>query len=290
MGKAAVLLLLPQLALSLRPAGWLSHPCSRSSSSTPLRSTTRRAAAQSALFAAAAAATSLQLPARAHASIEPGLSLDDLPSKAVQAYRQYWPAMQLAGDFYVFELKELTFSPGNWDQIGAITETTSIGSAASVSKLEREFLTPMRILALSFPPDAGGEEMQAALDAFQQAMFRLSVQARKGQTTGNVAMPSDSEIKEVEKSWEAGRVQINAFYDALNMATATDRLVKIPERGVGYPRSKKLYTQLMKDAALCRNRGGEALAGIWGQLMVYGTVPGVNPCGNVNIQNYFDQQ
>ena len=118
MGKAAVLLLLPQLALSLRPAGWLSHPCSRSSSSTPLRSTTRRAAAQSALFAAAAAATSLQLPARAHASIEPGLSLDDLPSKAVQAYRQYWPAMQLAGDFYVFELKELTFSPGNWDQIG----------------------------------------------------------------------------------------------------------------------------------------------------------------------------
>lgn len=117
MGKAAVLLLLPQLALSLRPAGGLSHPRS-DSSSTPLRSTTRRAAAQSALFAAAAAATSLQLPARAHASIEPGLSLDDLPSKAVQAYRQYWPAMQLAGDFYVFELKELTFSPGNWDQIG----------------------------------------------------------------------------------------------------------------------------------------------------------------------------
>ena len=51
-----------------------------------------------------------------------------------------------------------------------------------------------------------------------------------------------------------------------------------------------LFTQLMKDAALCRNRGGEALAGIWGQLMVYGTVPGVNPCGNVNMQNYFDQQ
>ena len=54
--------------------------------------------------------------------------------------------------------------------------------------------------------------------------------------------------------------------------------------------SAMLFTQLMKDAALCRNRGGEALAGIWGQLMVYGTVPGVNPCGNVNLQNYFDQQ
>lgn len=34
----------------------------------------------------------------------------------------------------------------------------------------------------------------------------------------------------------------------------------------------------------------QALAGLWGQLMVYGTVPGVNPCGNVNLQNYFSQQ
>jgi len=45
----------------------------------------------------------------------------------------------------------------------------------------------------------------------------------------------------------------------------------------------------MKDAALCRNRGGEQLAGIWGQLMVYGTVPGVNPCGSVNMASYFQQ-
>ena len=55
-----------------------------------------------------------------------------------------------------------------------------------------------------------------------------------------------------------------------------------------YPRSKALYTQLLKDAALCRNRGGEALAGLWGQLMVYGTVPGVNPCGNA-AQLYYSQ-
>ena len=53
--------------------------------------------------------------------------------------------------------------------------------------------------------------------------------------------------------------------------------------------SQTLYTQLMKDAALCRNRGGEQLAGIWGQLMVYGTVPGVNPCGSVNMASYFQQ-
>lgn len=101
-----------------------------------------------------------------------GLTLEDLPPKAQQAYNQYWPAMQLAGDFYVFELRELVGYPGRWDQIGALTETTNIGSAASVSKLDREFLTPMRILALAFPPDAGGEDMQQALNAFQTAMFK----------------------------------------------------------------------------------------------------------------------
>jgi len=75
----------------------------------------------------------------------------------------------------------------------------------------------------------------------------------------------------------------------MNEATGTKRLVTIPVNGVNYPRSKKLWTQLQKDSALCRNRGGEALAGLWGNLMVYGTVPGVNPCGNVNLANYFEQ-
>ncbi|KAL1525299.1 hypothetical protein AB1Y20_020161 [Prymnesium parvum] len=225
-------------------------------------------------------------PARA---IEEGLTLEDLPPKAQQAYNQYWPAIQLAGDFYVFELRELIGYPGRWDQIGALTETTNIGSAASVSKLDREFLTPMRILALSFPPDAGGEEMQEALTDFQAAMFRMSRQARTGQTTGNLADPSKKDIAALEMTWNAGASALNRFFEALNTATSTKRLVTIPANGVNYPRSKKLYTQLQKDAALCRNRGGEQLAGIWGNLMVYGTVPGVNPCGNVNLQNYFMQ-
>ena len=56
---------------------------------------------------------------------------------------------------------------------------------------------------------------------------------------------------------------------------------------LSYARSKERYTQLLKDTALCRNRGGEQLAGLWGNLMVYGTVPGVNPCGDINLANYF---
>ena len=111
--------------------------------------------------------------------------------------------------------------------------------------------------------------------------------------------------------WESGRRALNQFSEALNTATGTQRIAMIPvppshtpetalcaasevracvcsqEGGIGYPRSKERYVQLNKDAALCRARGGEALAGVWGQLMVYGTVPGVNPCGNVNLGNYF---
>jgi len=222
-------------------------------------------------------------------AMEEGLTIDDLPPKAQQAYKQYWPAMQLAGDFYVFELRELVGFPGRWDQIGTLTETTSIGSAVSVSKLDREFLTPMRILSLSFPPDAGGDEMQKALNDFQSAMFRMSRQARMGQTTGNLANPDKKEIAALEGTWNAGASALNGFYTAMNEATGTKRLVTIPVNGVNYPRSKKLWTQLQKDSALCRNRGGEALAGLWGNLMVYGTVPGVNPCGNVNLANYFEQ-
>lgn len=146
----------------------------------------------------------------------------------------------------------------------------------------------MKILALAFPPDLGGEDMQSALDKFQQSMFQLSRQARRGATTGNVAGPSAKDVAEVYTTWEAGRQALNSFFFALNESTGTQRLVTIPAAGdeKAYPRSKLLYTQLLKDAAICRNRGGEALAGFWGGLMVYGTVPGVNPCGNTALAYY----
>ena len=278
--RVALLLSIATSASALQPAAPGARVCAKAANAPVL---SRRAAT---LGAAAALFASNALPAQA---IEEGLTLEDLPRKTQEAYNQYWPAMQLAGDFYVFELRELVGYPGRWDQIGALTESTNIGSAASVSRLDREFLTPMRILSLAFPPDAGGEEMQDALNLFQTAMFKMSRQARIGQTTGNLADPDKKDIKAMEDTWNAGASALNKFYIAMNTATSTNRLVTIPVNGVNYPRSKKLYTQLQKDSALCRNRGGEALAGIWGNLMVYGTVPGVNPCGNVNLQTYFMQ-
>lgn len=139
----------------------------------------------------------------------------------------------------------------------------------------------MRIMALAFPPDLGGDEMQSALDEFMKSMFQLS--RFRSSPAGTATPPADPAIK----LWEAGRGSMNSFYTALNTATQSSRLVSIPAMGVGYPRSKKLYTQLKKDAAMCQNRGGEALAGIWGQLMVYGTAS--NPCGTVSLATYFSQ-
>jgi len=214
--------------------------------------------------------------------------LDEIPPKAKQAYLQYLPQLQLDADYYFFELGPMLAEPGRWDRIVSLTETGTAGAATSVSRLEREFVTPMKILALSFPPDLGGEEMQDALNKFQKNMFVLASLARKGATTGNVAAPSSKEVAEVYATYEAGRVQINSFFTALNEGTGTARLVTIPPKGQekSYPRSKQLYTQLLKDAAICRNRGGEALAGLWGGLMVYGTVPGVSPCGNTAVAYY----
>ena len=63
----------------------------------------------------------------------------------------------------------------------------------------------------------------------------MSRQARLGQTTGNLADPSKKDIAQLEATWNAGAVAINAFYDALNTATSTKRLVKIPVRRVEPP-------------------------------------------------------
>ena len=48
-------------------------------------------------------------------------------------------------------------NPARWDLVNAYMESKSIGSAQSPSRLEREFIQPMRVLSLAFPPDLGGD-------------------------------------------------------------------------------------------------------------------------------------
>eukprot|EP00316_Scyphosphaera_apsteinii_P005486 CAMPEP_0119336498 /NCGR_PEP_ID=MMETSP1333-20130426/91972_1 /TAXON_ID=418940 /ORGANISM="Scyphosphaera apsteinii, Strain RCC1455" /LENGTH=267 /DNA_ID=CAMNT_0007347313 /DNA_START=13 /DNA_END=813 /DNA_ORIENTATION=- len=210
-------------------------------------------------------------------------ALESLPPNSALAFKRNWPAIQLGADFYVFELRSRVADPQRWDLVGSFVGT---GGDTASSRLEREFLSPMTVLSLAFPPDAGGDSMASSLQVFRRAMGQLGKAA--GSAPGPTAGPTSGEVAVAMGFWEDGRLALNDFYTALNEATGTERLVTIPVGGESYPRSKERYVQLIKDAALCRNRGGEALAGIWGQLMVYGTVPGVNPCGNVNLGNYFN--
>lgn len=265
-------------ALTLSAAVAALQPPTAAAPKPPHIAQSRRALLQS---GCAAAFGGLPLPA--FASFEGGGSLDDLPPQTKKAYEQYWPAMQLAADYFVFELRDQIKNPQSWDAIGATMVSKSIGSAQSPSKLETNIVNPMRILTLAFPPDAGSDEMQKELENFQFAMFGLSKIARV--SPGSTAMPSQAVIDSALARWDQGAASLNTFFTAVNRATGEKRLTLIPKDGKGYPRSAKLYTQLKKDSALCRNRGGEALAGVWGQLMVYGTV--TNPCGSVNIQTYF---
>ena len=191
--------------------------------------------------------------------------------------------MQLGADFYAFELLDRVQTPQKWDLVGAF-----VGGGLESSRLEREFLSPMTILSLAFPPDAGGDEMQAALQKFRASMGLLSKAA--GSSPGPTAGPTAAEKAVALGHWESGRVALNSFLVALNVATGTTRLTPIPEGAVGYPRDKQRYLELRQGQALCRNRGGEQLAGLWSGLMVYGTVPGVDPCGSVNLANYFDHE
>lgn len=182
-------------------------------------------------------AAAVLAPRSAHSAtggVELPDALEDLPKNAKKAYLQYLPQLQLDGDFFVFELEPLLAQPGRWDRISEIVTSTDIGSAASVSRLEREFITPMRQIALAFPPDMGGEEMQSAIDGFQKAMYTLASNARKAQTNGITAPPSAQEVKAVEDAYTRSYTALNTFFAAVNNGVGTQRLVPVTKKA-GYP-------------------------------------------------------
>ena len=207
-----------------------------------------------------------------------------LPRNAVIAFQRNWPSIQLGADTYTFVLRERVQSPKQWDLVNSFL---GLGGDGASSRMERELVNPMTIVSLAFPPGAGGDVMAEALSDFRRAMGALGKAAAS--SPGAAVAPTSAEVARAMRCWDEGRQALNRFYTELNTVTETERLVLIPAEPTAYPRSKERFVQLNKDAALCRNRGGEALAGLWGQLMVYGTVPGVNPCGDVTLATYFDQ-
>eukprot|EP00549_Striatella_unipunctata_P009622 CAMPEP_0118678198 /NCGR_PEP_ID=MMETSP0800-20121206/3075_1 /TAXON_ID=210618 ORGANISM="Striatella unipunctata, Strain CCMP2910" /NCGR_SAMPLE_ID=MMETSP0800 /ASSEMBLY_ACC=CAM_ASM_000638 /LENGTH=256 /DNA_ID=CAMNT_0006574007 /DNA_START=127 /DNA_END=897 /DNA_ORIENTATION=+ len=215
--------------------------------------------------------------------------MDDLPPDAVRSYFQYRVPLQISADFYVFELQGQVKDIDEWGNIGTLFQTKNQRGQGNPSRIERDFVNPMRILGLSMPPDVA-DDMRDAQFAFEKAMSTI------GKATSGIRRDLPVEIDKssivlAQKGWEDGRVALNRFFDILNDTTGLGELKSIPPEGPNqegeYKRSSRRYSTLMKKTKLCQNRGGPALSQAWGQLMVSGYMQ--DSCGIPDMDDYFFQ-
>ncbi len=155
---------------------------------------------------------------------------------------------------------------------------------------ERDFVNPMRVLLLSFPPDVS-EDMRDAQFKFERAANKISKATAGYRRDLPVDIPASS-INDAKAGWDEGRIALNEFFVLLNKAVGLDELTPIPPAGPNqqkeYGRSARRYNELQKKVKLCQNRGGPALSQAWGQLMVSGYLQ--DSCGIPDMEEYFRQK
>lgn len=216
--------------------------------------------------------------------------LPDLPSEAVRAYLQYRVQLQISADFYVFSIQDRIGDIDEWGEIGQLFRVNNNKGQGQPSKIERDFVNPMRILLLSFPPDVS-EDMRDAQFRFERAANKIS-KATAGYRRDLPVEISPDQIATAKAGWDEGRVALNEFFVLLNKAVGLDELTLIPPAGPNqqkaYGRSARRYNELQKKIKLCQNRGGPALSQAWGQLMVSGYLQ--DSCGIPDMDEYFRQK
>merc|ERR1712232_315032 len=209
----------------------------------------------------------------------------DLPPDAIRSYLQYRFPLQFSADFYQFELKEKLGDFDKWGEVNSLFSSQGARGSAGVSRLEREFINPMRILVLSMPPDES-DNLRDAMNAFEQSMFKLSKLTKGVQRDLSVELPP-SMLTDARAIWEEGRVSFNSFLTTLNKAAELDELKLVASTNSDYPRSERKYVELKKRLRTCQNRGGPALSQAWGQLMVSGYMQ--DSCGIPDLDAYLFQ-
>lgn len=217
-------------------------------------------------------------------------NLVDLPPEAVRSYLQYRMPLQTSADYYVFELQDKIKDSDDWGEIGELFRALNNRGQGQPSRIEREYVNPMRILGLSMPPDIA-DRMRESQFKFEKAMTIIT------KATAGIRRDLPIEIDKnavaiAQTGWEEGRVALNEFFDTLNEATGLSEMKAIPPAGPyqfkDYGRSQRRYLELMKVTKLCQNRGGPTLSQAWGQLMVTGTVQ--DSCGiAAALEDYFYQ-
>jgi len=217
-------------------------------------------------------------------------NLPDLPSEAVRSYLQYRIPLQIAADYYVFNLQDMVADIDQWGEVGQLFRVNNNRGQGQPSKIERDYVNPMRILLLSFPPDIS-EEMRDAQFRFERAANTIS-KATAGYRRDLPVEVDAKSITNARVGWDEGRVALNDFFVLLNTAVGLDELTPIPAPGPNqvkeYGRSARRYNELQKKIKLCQNRGGPALSQAWGQLMVSGYLQ--DSCGIPDMDDYFKQK
>lgn len=215
-------------------------------------------------------------------------NLPDLPPEASRSYLQYRIPLQIAADFFIFELEPKLVNVDDWGEINVLFQTNNARAGqGSPSKIERDFTNPMRILGLSMPPDEA-DEMRAAQFKFEAAMQKIS-KAVSGIRRDLPVEIDPSAVGKAQEGWEEGRLALNDFFIVLNKVTGLNEMKVLPKADEidKYGRSQRKYFELMKKTKLCQNRGGPTLSQGWGQLMISGYMQ--DSCGIPDLDKYFYQ-
>lgn len=269
---------------------------SKTSSNSDTATSSRREWIQTTIAATGALAigeslTGFSTPAHAVAGFADG-NLPDLPPDAGRSYLQYRVPLQIAADYYVFELNDQLRDIDEWGNVNQLFQTNNNKGQGQPNKIERDYTNPMRILGLSMPPDEA-DTLRDAQFKFERAMQTCS-KATAGVRRDLPVEIDPTLVVKAQAGWEDGRVALNEFFTILNEVTGLNEMKLIPAAGPNqfkeYGRSKRRYEELVKKTKLCQNRGGPALSQAWGQLMVSGYMQkDMDSCGIPDLVEYFYQ-
>jgi hypothetical protein len=216
-------------------------------------------------------------------------NLADLPPDASRSYLQYRIPLQIAADFYIFELQPKMGEIDDWGEVGQLFQVNNNKGQGNPSRIERDFTNVFRILGLSMLPDEA-DAMREAQFKFEKAMGKIS-KATSGIRRDLPVEVDKSAVPLAQAGWEDGRVALNEFFAVLNGVTGLTEMRPIPAAGPNqvkeYGRSPQRYNELVKKTKLCQNRGGPALSQGWGKLMVSGYLQ--DSCGIPDLDAYFYQ-
>ena len=77
-------------------------------------------------------------------------NLPDLPPDASRSYLQYRAPLQIATDYYVFELQGKLADVDDWGEINVLFQTNNNRGQGQPNKIERDYTNVMRILGKFF--------------------------------------------------------------------------------------------------------------------------------------------